>query len=73
MARIFWVAAERWDIWRTNQWESELKMAHALTFEKLPPKTRKILAMSKGDQKKIVSERRKILAAKAVAKAKSKA
>jgi len=72
MARIFWVAAERWDVWRTSEWESELRAAHALTFAKLPPKAKKVLAMSKSEQKKAVAEQRKILAAKDAAK-KSKA
>jgi predicted DNA-binding protein (MmcQ/YjbR family) len=68
MARIFWVAVERWDVFRTSEWESELRAAHTLTLEKLPPKTKAVLAMSKGEQKKVVAERRKILAAKAAAK-----
>ena len=72
MARIFWVAAERWDVWRTSEWESELRAAHALTFAKLPLKAKKVLAMSKSEQKKVVAEQRKILAAKDAAK-KSKA
>jgi predicted DNA-binding protein (MmcQ/YjbR family) len=72
MARIFWVAVERWDVFRTSEWESELRAAHTLTLEKLPPKAKKALAMSKSEQKKVVAEQRRILAAKDAAK-KSKA
>jgi len=62
MARIFWVAAERWDVFRMSEWQNELTAAHAMTFAKLPPKTKAVLAMPKGEQRKIVAERRKLLA-----------
>jgi predicted DNA-binding protein (MmcQ/YjbR family) len=45
MARIHWVSAERWDIFRNAQWEDELRAAHALTLTKLPPKTRRLLEL----------------------------
>ena len=64
MARIFWVAAERWDVFRDREWQEQLTAAHEITFAKLPPKTKQILAMTKAEQKKIVAERRKVLAAK---------
>jgi predicted DNA-binding protein (MmcQ/YjbR family) len=64
LARIFWVAVERWDVFRMSEWESELRAAHAMTFAKLPPKTGGVLAMTKAEQKKIVAERRKVLALK---------
>src|SRR5882757_6569128 len=38
MARIYWVAVERWNVFRTPDWEQELRAAHALTFAKLPPR-----------------------------------
>ena len=64
MARIFWVSAERWDVFRDRDWQDHLTLAHALTFAKLPPKTRKILGLTKAEQKRIVAERREVLAAK---------
>ena len=64
MARIFWVAVERWDVFRTVEWERELNAAHEMTYAKLPPKTKVVLGKTKAEQKKIVSERRKVLAAK---------
>src|SRR4030088_2674804 len=39
MARIYWVAVERWNVFRTPEWEQELSAAHTLTFNKLPPRT----------------------------------
>jgi predicted DNA-binding protein (MmcQ/YjbR family) len=68
MARIYWVAVERWNVFRTPEWEHELRAAHALTFVKLPPKVRAILAMPAAQQKRVLIERRKLLAAKAAAK-----
>ena len=65
MARIFWVTAERWDVYRRAEWERELAAAHALTLEKLAPKTKKLLALPKAELKRVVAERRKLLAAKA--------
>jgi predicted DNA-binding protein (MmcQ/YjbR family) len=70
MARIFWVAAERWNVFRTSEWEQELSAAHTIIFNKLPPKTRAVLAMPATQQKRLIAERKKLLAAKAVAKTK---
>jgi predicted DNA-binding protein (MmcQ/YjbR family) len=64
MARIYWVAVERWNIFRTTEWERELKAAHVLTLNKLPPRTRAVLAMSPTQQKRLIADRRKLLAAK---------
>lgn len=73
MARNFWVSAERWDAFRDREWQEQLTAAHELTYSKLPPKTKSILAMSRAEQKKIVAERRKVLAARSAAKKQAKA
>jgi predicted DNA-binding protein (MmcQ/YjbR family) len=65
MARIFWVAVERWNVFRTTEWEHELLAAHTLTFNKLPPKTRTTLALPAAQQKRLIADRKKLLAAKA--------
>jgi predicted DNA-binding protein (MmcQ/YjbR family) len=65
VARIFWVAVSSWDVFRKAEWESELSAAHALTQAKLPPKTRAALALPAAQQKRLIAERRKVLAAKA--------
>ena len=69
LARLKWVSAMRWDVFRWGEREAELRAAHAITLAKLPSKTRAVLAMTKGEQKKIVTERRKVLAARVAAKA----
>jgi len=68
MARIYWVAAERWSVFRTLEWEQELTSAHTLTFNKLPPRTRAVLAMPPAQQKRLIADRRKLLVAKAAKK-----
>jgi len=64
-AKNFWVAAESWSVFTTAEWQRELRAAHALTVEKLPPKARKVLALSPAEQKKAIAARRKELAARA--------
>jgi predicted DNA-binding protein (MmcQ/YjbR family) len=68
MARIYWVAVEHWNIFRTPEWEQQLRAAHALTFAKLPPRTRAVLAMPAAQQKRLLADRKKLLAARAAAK-----
>jgi predicted DNA-binding protein (MmcQ/YjbR family) len=65
MARIHWVAAERWDVFTAAEWQHELRAAHELTLAKLPQKVLATLALSPTRQKALIAERRKILAAKA--------
>jgi len=72
MARNFWVSAERLDAFRDREWQEQLTAAHQLTYAKLAPKTRSILAMTKAEQKKVIAERRKLIAAKAAAKKQTK-
>jgi predicted DNA-binding protein (MmcQ/YjbR family) len=67
MARIFWVSAERWDVFRTAEWQEQFTAAHALTYAKLPPKTKRLLDLPKADLRRIVAERRKVEAAKKAA------
>jgi predicted DNA-binding protein (MmcQ/YjbR family) len=66
MARIHWVAAERWDIFTTAEWQRELRAAYEITLAKLPPRTRKLLALPAAQQKAAIAARRKLLAAKAM-------
>jgi len=68
MARNFWVAVERWDVLRDQEWQEEFKAAHALTYAKLPARTKVVLAMPKAEQKRLVAERKKLLAERETAK-----
>jgi len=68
MARIHWVAAERWSVFRSAEWESELQAAHAITYEKLPPRVKATLALPKAELKRTVEARRALLADREKAK-----
>jgi predicted DNA-binding protein (MmcQ/YjbR family) len=68
MARIHWVAAESWNVFRAPEWERELRAAHTITFNKLPPRTRAVLALPAARQKRLIADRRKLLAARAAGK-----
>lgn len=63
LARAHWVAVERWDVFRSAEWKSELEAAHALIHAKLPKRTRDVLAMPAGERKRLIAERKKKLAA----------
>ena len=65
MARIHWVAVERWNVLRNAEWEGELRAAHEITLAKLPKGVREILAMPERARAKLIAERRKLLAKKA--------
>ena len=62
LARLSWVSVERWDVFRTSEWQDELRTAHTLKLEKLPPKVRAILALPAKEQKRHVAEGRKRVA-----------
>ena len=61
LARAHWVAAERWDVFRPIEWQSELTAAHALIFAKLPGRTRAVLAMPTRERNKLIAERKRLL------------
>jgi len=64
MARIYWVAIERYDVFSSNELKEQLRNAHAIVFAKLPKKTKDALAMPAAERKKLIAARRKLLASK---------
>ena len=68
LAKAHWVTMERWDALRPRQIEAELQRAHALTLEKLPKRTRTVLAMPEKERTKLIRERKKLLAERAKTK-----
>jgi predicted DNA-binding protein (MmcQ/YjbR family) len=62
MARIYWVALERWDTLRRPDLFDLLTSAHHRVYEKLPKRTKDILAMPLTARRKLIVERRKLLA-----------
>jgi predicted DNA-binding protein (MmcQ/YjbR family) len=61
MARIFWVAIERYDVFPSRELEQLLRNAHNLTFAKLPKRTRDFFAMPVSQRKKLITARRELL------------
>jgi predicted DNA-binding protein (MmcQ/YjbR family) len=61
MARIFWVAIERYDVFSSGELQRLLQNAHQITFGKLPKRTRNVLAMPAMERKKLIAARRKLL------------
>ena len=64
MARAFWVTVERWNVLRPSEIEEELRQAYRLIYEKLPPRTKKMLRLPEKERAKAIRERKKLAAAK---------
>jgi hypothetical protein len=56
-----WVALERWDALRPREIEEEVVRAHTLIYEKLPRRTREILALPEKQRAKLIRKRKKLL------------
>jgi predicted DNA-binding protein (MmcQ/YjbR family) len=67
-AKNFWVTLKRWDVLRAREFEEELRRAYELIYEKLPPRTKKVLALPEAERKRVIRERKKVVAARAKAK-----
>ncbi|MGC2581883.1 MAG: MmcQ/YjbR family DNA-binding protein, partial [Acidobacteriaceae bacterium] len=59
LARAHWVAIERWTTLQVSELKELLRAARALVYEKLPKRTKAVLAMSPGEKKKLVVARRR--------------
>jgi predicted DNA-binding protein (MmcQ/YjbR family) len=64
MARIHWVAAERWDVFSEAEWQRELRAAYEITLAKLPKKVRATLALPAAQQRRLITNARRKLAKK---------
>jgi predicted DNA-binding protein (MmcQ/YjbR family) len=62
LARAHWVTVESWDTLRPREIEEELRRAHALIYEKLPKRTKTMLAMPEKERTKMIRERKKLRA-----------
>ncbi len=58
-ARAHWVAVERWNTLPTAELKELLRHARNLVYEKLPKRTRAVLAMPPAEKKKLIAARRK--------------
>ncbi len=62
MARVFWVALTRWDAIPSRELIGLLAHGRDLVYAKLPKRTKDALAMPPTARRKLVAERRKLLA-----------
>jgi predicted DNA-binding protein (MmcQ/YjbR family) len=69
LARAHWIALEHWDVLRKNELEDLLRAANSLIYEKLSKRTKDVLAIPTPQRKRLIADRRKLLAARAAAKA----
>jgi predicted DNA-binding protein (MmcQ/YjbR family) len=70
LAKAGWVTVERWDVLRPRECEEELRLAYELVFEKLPRRTKAVLAMPEKERAKLMRERKKMLKERAKTKKK---
>ncbi|MGA2218743.1 MAG: MmcQ/YjbR family DNA-binding protein [Terracidiphilus sp.] len=68
LAKAHWVTLERWNALRPRQIEDELRRARDLIYEKLPKRTKTVLAMPEKDREQFIRDRKKLVAARAKAK-----
>jgi predicted DNA-binding protein (MmcQ/YjbR family) len=64
LAKAHWVTVEHWNVLPARQTAEELKQAYELIYAKLPPRTKKVLAMPEKERLKVIRERKKLLKAK---------
>jgi predicted DNA-binding protein (MmcQ/YjbR family) len=65
LARAHWVAIEHWGVFRSSELEELLESGRRLTYDKLPKRTRDVLAMPAAARRKLLKDRTKLLASRA--------
>jgi len=68
LARAYWVSIRHWGVLRSSELEEQLKRGYSLIYEKLPRKTRDVLAMPVAAQRKLLKDRKKVLATRSAAR-----
>ena len=59
LARAHWVALQHWGVFRSSELQELLESGRRLIYDKLPRKTRNVLAMPPATQRKLVKDRKK--------------
>lgn len=62
LARAHWIALEHWTVFAPGELRELLAAARDLIYRKLPRRTRDVLAMPPTAQRKLLAERKKLLA-----------
>jgi predicted DNA-binding protein (MmcQ/YjbR family) len=64
MARNYWVAIERYDVFPSSELKEHLRNAHSVVYNKLPKRTKDVLSMPAAERKKLITARKKLLASR---------
>jgi predicted DNA-binding protein (MmcQ/YjbR family) len=59
LARAYWVAVERWDVFRASDWARELEAAHSIVHAKLTNRTRHTLALPSKEKKRLIAAKKR--------------
>jgi predicted DNA-binding protein (MmcQ/YjbR family) len=62
LARAHWVGMEDWNVLPGRELEELLREANEIVFNKLPARTKAVLEMPAAQRKRLIVERRKVLA-----------
>jgi predicted DNA-binding protein (MmcQ/YjbR family) len=62
LARAHWVAIQHWGVFQGSELEELLKLGRALIYEKLPKRTKDVLAMPAAAQRRLLADRKKLTA-----------
>jgi predicted DNA-binding protein (MmcQ/YjbR family) len=68
LARAHWVAIRDWGVFRSSELEDLLERGRRLIYDKLPKRTKDVLAMPPSAQRKLLKDRKKLLAARAASR-----
>ena len=68
LARVHWVALRHWGGLRSSELQKLLKFGHGLVYAKLPKRTKEVLAMPAAAQRRLLVDRKKLLAARATSR-----
>lgn len=58
LARVGWVVVERWDTLPEKDLHEQLRLAYERVHAKMPPRTQRLMDLSKKDYRALVRERR---------------
>ena len=67
LARAHWVSLQHWGVFRSSELEDLLEHGRRLIYDKLPRKTREVLELPPSAQRKLLKERKNLLAAREAA------
>ncbi|HEY2040454.1 MAG TPA: MmcQ/YjbR family DNA-binding protein, partial [Edaphobacter sp.] len=56
LARAYWVAVERWNVFRPAEWRSELAAAHEIVRAKLPKRVLQVLALPLKERQRLIRD-----------------